>query len=843
LQTDEQILQRIAEVPPAALRRDEIARLKNRLVESAALRDKLLADEAGRDYVQQALARVDSTWDAVIADAERHRPVRESHGLPAWVWVIGFLGGAAVTVLVIWILRGMPTQRERPAQTAKSQPDVSVDEDELKTFVDLNERKSNDGVIDELPLPPNPDPPADQVKAPGDEGAANPQAVDDVVLDKTHPLQYELIKEGFNVAVELKQALDNRAYAGALHVIANRRADLHLGLLSDVVDSQLLIPYPAMVRLAMRDHPQLRDLMRRRFSATAQLRVRRAMAQIDVQAVRSLTLQFFGTDAAAEAEAWLGDRALSGGQFTEAVSRYERALSGAAASRRQGVAARLRLASAMIGLKIGSPPLKSVVIGSATIDPAEFEKMVGEMLKRSSQRDESRPRGGMTGADVPRAPPAMQYRTRRFAEVDGGVLGWNKSWKPAPGPDWVARGMAVAVTAATAAGELLVVSNRSQLFALDRSTGRQRWQANFVKVGGHLPAWYWPPMHPLVVGQRIYVRRLAKTGPELACVDARSGTVLWSSIPKDRDKKASRRNQPGSHVASDPLLVDGKLLALTATVGNASLDRSPAKDAPRLFQIALVAYDPHNGRVISTVDLIQLRDVWQGVLPARAAVAGDGNGIIATVGGVALRIDGEGNILWLRRQRWRAQQPGDPSWQQFHSRPLVQDDRVFVFQPGMRSVQCLDLVSGRAIWKRGVPGVQRIVGLVEGQLIVRDARGLLALSVDDGSVTWRRALDHLLETYACGAADRLLVARLQIKNNLKHIELLWLDPSSGATRTACPLDDLAESGDLSPTAAFGPVLLSGDRLLVGFAPKGGNPSGGKNVGRELIELIPTDKPK
>jgi len=41
-----------------------------------------------------------------------------------------------------------------------------------------------------------------------------------------------------------------------------------------------------------------------------------------------------------------------------------------------------------------------------------------------------------------------------------------------------------------------------------------------------------------------------------------------------------------------------------------------------------------------------------------------------------------GNILWLRRQRWPGQQSDDPSWQQFHSRPLVRDHRAIVFQPG-----------------------------------------------------------------------------------------------------------------------------------------------------------------
>ena len=390
---------------------------------------------------------------------------------------------------------------------------------------------------------------------------------------------------------------------------------------------------------------------------------------------------------------------------------------------------------------------------------------------------------------------------------------------------------------ATVAGDLLLVSNRAQLVALERSTGKHRWAANFVRPRGDPSVWRWPAMHPLVVGGRIYVRRLTQAGPELTCVDARTGTVLWSAISEEGDKKASRRGQPLSHMASDPLLVEGRLFALTATVVRSSLKRGPAKDIPRLFQLALTAYDPQTGQVTSAVDLIQLRDLWQGALPARAAPAVNGGGIVASVGGVTLRIDTAGNILWLRRQRWRTQQPDDPSWQQFHGRPLVRDDRAIVFQPGMRGVQCLDLDSGRAIWSRDVPGLRRIIGLVEGHVIVRDARGLLAIGIDDGKITWQRALDNLLETYACGAADQFLIARHARTNQPGRIELVWLDPSNGATRAVCPLHDLVRSGEVSPAAMFGPLLLSGERLLVGFDAQGDN-----KRARKLIELIPTDQP-
>ena len=63
-------------------------------------------------------------------------------------------------------------------------------------------------------------------------------------------------------------------------------------------------------------------------------------------------------------------------------------------------------------------------------------------------------------------------------------------------------------------GDLAYVSNRFQVAAFDLKNGKRLWQ---TAVGGeHAKThdWTLTPMKPLIVGDRIFVRRLVKVGPD-----------------------------------------------------------------------------------------------------------------------------------------------------------------------------------------------------------------------------------------------------------------------------------------------------------------------------------------
>jgi len=129
--------------------------------------------------------------------------------------------------------------------------------------------------------------------------------------EDAHPLIVGITREGYNVWAELKAALDEGAYGDVLRTMRLTPTDTPLGLLPDPTDESLYIPFKSLLAVATQDHPQLLDEMRANFGPVARVRLSAAMADSDAIGVRSVALQFYGTQAAGLAHRWLGDRELS----------------------------------------------------------------------------------------------------------------------------------------------------------------------------------------------------------------------------------------------------------------------------------------------------------------------------------------------------------------------------------------------------------------------------------------------------------------------------------------------------------------------------------------------------
>src|SRR5690606_38330170 len=111
-----------------------------------------------------------------------------------------------------------------------------------------------------------------------------------------------------------------------------------------------------------------------------------------------------------------------------------------------------------------------------------------------------------------------------------------------------------------------------------------------------------------------------------------------------------------------------------------------------------------------------------------------------TLGGITLSLDAAGHLRWVR-QHVVVPADEDPQWvlQQI-APPLVADGRIYIAQPGVRTVDALDPTTGRRYWSAVLPEVLGIVGLspaaaAEGvpQLIVRTEQDLRALDTKSGA--------------------------------------------------------------------------------------------------------------
>lgn len=438
-----------------------------------------------------------------------------------------------------------------------------------------------------------------------------------------HPLVEQFGKEGYNVLAELETALQEKAYADACRIITGVTAAQAVGLLPNAADPDLLVSLPGAVAQAMRTHAELRTVMQRDYGDLAQLRFRQATAEGDVDAVEALTTQFYGTAAAAQAQTWLGDRALAQGDAPRAETHYRAARSelpdgGDAA----GIAARLRLAAALQGRDSGDAPAASVRLGDWTLTPAEFERTCRELRARAPQAEYG-PRSASETATselTSAVPPPARPILKKFATFDGDV---GKSFEQPPqrDVDYYRTQIATTFTA-----KRLIVSNRFQVAAFELADGKLAWRTALGGEQGRSYQWPRVAMPPVVVDDRLFVRRLTANGPELACLNVSDGRVAW-------------RSPRGEVVASDPLVAGDRVLAVVFTV--------PQQDT---LDLELTTYEARSGKVVSRRPLAMLRDYWKRELPCSLLAAGDT--LLVGAAGCVVGCSPEGELRWLRKLPW-----------------------------------------------------------------------------------------------------------------------------------------------------------------------------------------------
>ena len=629
-----------------------------------------------------------------------------------------------------------------------------------------------------------------------------------VKSDRQHPLIEELSKEAFNVLAEFEAALASKAYRDACQIIAAIGPNEAVGLLPSSTDPNLLVSLGAAMRLALQDNHDLQQTMVQDFGKIAALRQKQAAAEADVAGVQAVAVQFQGTSAAADALLWLGDRALSSGDFIKAHDQYRQAQISGGDALKTPVAARQRLTAALLGRNEGSPVSAQVDFGETHLSPAEFEAMIADLVQQCSAGSVSL--SATNASKSGQVPAAANYQAQPHERLDNAwgndPAGLSEQERAVPNLDWIARHTSLAID-----GERLIVSTRIQLAVYDLKSGQQKWRIDRPPTDSkdskiaQAHDWALTPMRPLVAGGRIYVRQLLPGGPELVCVDAESHNLLW-------------KTPPGLPMASDPVLVQNELRAITYSRND------------QFYTWQVITLDPATGAVSAQHKLISLRDSWW-TSQRTCQVVAVNDGLIVVGGGTVLCCDNSGKLRWARRQDWIP--PSDDRERgaaQVQSLPLVDGDRVLVTQPGVRCVECLDLDTGALRWRSVVPNLRQLCGLAERHLILQTGDGVMSLSADDGAPQWYHDSKDVFESsILCGGPGGVLYFhRLADKANpaLLQPEMVWLDPANGKVKNSCVLEALKQEKLL-----VGPVVSAGDHLwtLAGCEP---------DVNRTIYELAP-----
>lgn len=620
-----------------------------------------------------------------------------------------------------------------------------------------------------------------------------------------HPLVEQYSKEAYNVMAEFQAALDSESYQDAASMIAGLDPYGTGGLLPSSRDGSLLVSLQTAVASAMADSRELRGVMNEKFAPLGRLRVNQAMTSGDEAAVELATTQFHGTKAAGDAHGWLGDRALSSGEFAQAIAHYRQALEHASVLEKPQLLARMRLTAAMAGQEFGEPVKIAVRLGDTSLAAADFENLVAEM--RAAHAGDSSLLATATAAGEATSqspkPSGFQVQMRgRFdgdaGENPGNIHGQVRQYDV----PWLERQLGIAVHE-----NIAYVTNRFHVAAYDlANNGNRLWQSPRAPGNaGQTHDWMLTSMQPVPYGDKIFVRQLLREGPVLVCINRASGQHVWVSQQRE------------TQVLSDPVIAQGKLFALTLH------DITGSDDLLKLSTFAL-----DSGELLESRELVTLRNSWQG--RRVCAVTQWEDSLVASLGGLVLCVDLTGNLRWARKQIMLPSQQ-DQTWiAQRFDRPLIVDRHVIVAAPGVRSVECIDLDSGALVWQHVLPHINRLISADAERVVVYAGEELIAFNKKSGEIAWQRKWLSPMDAELSSTANGLLLAHKipSPKGGNQYCpELVWFDLQSGEPKSQTVLAELS-----AEDPRFGPLVAYRDRIWTFFARNINEPQ------RDLVELVP-----
>jgi outer membrane protein assembly factor BamB len=614
----------------------------------------------------------------------------------------------------------------------------------------------------------------------------------------------EVSRDTYNAITDVRSVLDSEAWDDAAQMITSMRGETASGVAPWLDDKELLVTIPVATRLMLDHYPPLREVLHTRLAPVARLRISQAIAAGDAAAVELAAVQFAGTEAAGEAHRWLGDQALASGWFERAIAEYRRAIDAAPALGGE-LSPRIRLAAAMLGQDVERPTTESVRLGEITLTSGQFESLVAEMRSRGATLPAS-----ASSPTSPNVPPPAAMQAQMKARLDGNVgdkpqeevvRRTNQFRVP-----WVDRQIATVLE-----GDVLYLSNRFEVAAYKLASGQRLWQSP-PPPGPMKPAQDWAmiAMRPLVTPQHIFARQLYGPSPQLVCLSKADGKIVWAVDTSERE-----------FFVSDPLLVQGQLVALTITLADGEEGL-----------LKWNRFDSGTGELQEQRDLVRLRKSW-GSHACCEVVALD-DSIVAVLGGATLAMDAGGRVKWIRKQ---IVLPADeePRWiLQRYQPPLVDGERLYVAQPGVRGIECLDARTGTRHWLAVLPDLLAVSGLVGGKLIAWTESDLRALDAVSGKLLWRHAATDLHSFQLCGPTGILYAQREKVPAMPASIQtrLVWLDPASGKELGSAVVPQM---NDADPR--LGPLVVHKDRLWTFFGKGQHEPT------RDVVELAPSGEPE
>jgi outer membrane protein assembly factor BamB len=542
-----------------------------------------------------------------------------------------------------------------------------------------------------------------------------------------HPLMAEPEHEATMLMAEFDASLRSGDGVRALELLT--RQSLPAGLSVHRADEQLLLPLHLAIREQLRARPDLQRLLRERYEPLATMRLQRAAREGNADAIAAVAVQFHGTPAAASALVLLADRDLSAGNFYAAAARYKVALDGPGLANSAQVAAKHRLASAMAGEEAGSPVTQDIALPDGKVSATEFESIIATLLANRSRRPE-----WSAVRREPLAPPVSDYTATVLSTIRGGSN--DEAWRLGEG------------------GGRTVLAREGQLIVVDPRQGQILWSLN--PPAKTRDTMSWAPPTPVVAANHLVLRHNFGAGQELACFDLERGRLLWHQKYDDG-------------LTGDAALAEGSVYALSRRSSGATQE------------LMLRRVSPENRTSAVAAPVVALREQSGGLCVAGPLVLKDL--IVVQANGSLICLDLQGEVRWLRKLLYVPRQV-DLVGQR--PQPVVLPagaDTIVVLAPGCPQVLCIEVRTGQVLWSCFRPDARAILGPSERQVVLMTDRTVEGLDIATGRVTWRRGLGADAVGILSGPQRHVLlvtsVRNEKTKRSAWH--MTWLSAKDGRT--------------------------------------------------------------
>jgi PQQ-like domain len=610
-----------------------------------------------------------------------------------------------------------------------------------------------------------------------------------------HPLVLPRSKEAYSWQAELNAALKSESAREAARVISGLKGEELQELLVDWSDPHLSCSLEVLLERTLAEHGSVGHAIRSEFAPLGAVRLKQSIAAGNLQGVTATRFQFPQTASAAEGAMWLGDRAISLGDYLVAGHYYAKAWPGLAKDRKQGLLGRMVLAYRQMNGDRAVEAALDRPFSAAALAAGSATEAITKALHDGSDTSAV---DSSESAD-PRTKPTFQigrYKAETLFRFEG-PAGGNTSKHEYAQSD--AMGLQMAISAGP---DQIVVGNRFELVAWDANAKQVVWNSQSGGETDEAHSYQFEPSKPLERDGLLIWRRLSKSHSELVGTERETGKIKWRFHPKE------------GVVLGQPLLFGDEVHCIAADRGE-----------EHFSDLRYVRLETATGKERASRPLFTFRNVCDGKLPCAMLATDDGTYV--SLAGVTMLVDRVGEVRWLRRHV-RVPWPIDDLRYRGASRdPLLLQAGLCVAAEGGRTVSMLKPATGELIWETVVPELHGVVGGTADLVLAATSTGVVALDGTTGEVRWSYEIPQRLELFHAGDGSLCVGVRLKTGPDAGKPALVWLNTATGAELAVETL-----AGEFGTEAVLSGLTHTPQGWVISWANHWSDPQ------RQIARLVP-----